>query len=148
MLIPDYAWIIFYVSAMFIVIGVIVMMCIFKSQQIKKDIELKKYQIHVANINTESSKDIQAILDNFIQECIDDYLATHPEMAKKHYITDDEETKLRSDIGQLISLRLSDAMYNKLSIYYNPYTMSSIIAEKIYIKITTFVVRNNTSLNE
>lgn len=144
MLLPDYAWLLFYLTALGLSIGTIILFFIYKMNKIDKEINIQKYKVHIENIDADSSKDIQAILDNFVQECLDDYLATHPEMSDHHYITDEEEIVLRSEIANMVSLRMSDAMYNKLSIYYNPYTIASIIAEKIYIKITIFVVNNNT----
>jgi hypothetical protein len=82
-----------------------------------------------------------------MDECMNDYMATHPEIAQQHYITEEEETQIRKDLSSLLINRMSVPFLNKLSLYYNSMTISSIIAEKIYIKVTGYVVENNVSLN-
>lgn len=147
MLFPDYAWLIFYITFVVLAITIISLVFIYNVKKTNKEIEMTRYKVHVENINADSTEVIQTILDNFINECIDDYLVMHPEMADKHFITEEEEIKFRQSIGNMAAMRMSDALYNKLSTYYNAYTISSIIAEKIYIRITHFVVSNNAGID-
>lgn len=122
---------------------------IYKSKKVNKQIELARYRLYCEQLSSKSIEDIQLMLDNLIQECIDDYMVTHVtvDTAQYHYITDEEEIEIRKNVGSLLANRISDVMYYKLGLYYNKYTLSAIISEKIYIRITAYVVENNTRSN-
>ena len=111
---------------------------------VNDSIKLKRQKTYIENISKESVEDIRLMLDSFIDECIDDYLVQHPELIYEHRISQQEEIDLRKAVAEMVQLRMSDAMFYKLALYYNRIAMGTIIGEKIYIKITNLTVQNHS----
>lgn len=139
-------WIIAICATFTIVIASIILIFIYLFKKTNAAIDLEKYKINIQQVTSANVSDIQKLLEDFITDCFDTYLVTHPEMSTPHYISEQEEVELRKALGDMCGLRISEPLYKKLSLYYNVYTLTSIIAEKIYIRVTAYVVNNNTGL--
>lgn len=102
---------------------------------------LKLLEIQLsANINPDAINDL---LDRFIEDIFNEYLINSSDLIQKTYITSDDETKMRSDIINIVGDRLSPYVYQKLSMYYNENSIPDIIAARVYQVVTAYVVTNN-----
>lgn len=87
------------------------------------------------------------LIDNIISDSIQEYVVLNPNiLMEKEYITTDNENKIREDIKNLVTSKLSDNTISVLSTYYND--ISEVIATRIYIAVTDFVSSNNTNSEE
>lgn len=136
-------------SLCFLIIGVfmiaiVVFLITIITESKKENAKWEQYKLNIETLNTACVEDIQKMLDKLIDECLTDYLASNPEYINAEYITDKMELQMRTQIGDLISARLSEALYDKLALYYNKLTIPSIIADKIYLKVTAYVININS----
>lgn len=136
-------------SLCFLIIGifmiaVVVFLITIITENKKENAKWEQYKLNIETLNTACVEDIQKMLDKLIDECLTDYLASNPEYINAEYITDKMELQMRTQIGDLISARLSEALYDKLALYYNKLTIPSIIADKIYLKVTAYVIKINS----
>ena len=136
-------------SLCFLIIGVfmiaiVVFLITIITESKKENAKWEQYKLNIETLNTACVEDIQKMLDKLIDECLTDYLASNPEYINAEYITDKMELQMRTQIGDLISARLSEALYDKLALYYNKLTIPSIIADKIYLKVTAYVIKINS----
>lgn len=136
-------------SLCFLIIGafmiaIVVFLISIIAENKKENAKWEQYKLNIETLNTACVEDIQKLLDNLIDECLSDYLASNPEYVNANYITDEAELNMRKQIANLVSNRLSEALYDKLSLYYNKFTIPSIIADKIYLKVTAYVIKINT----
>lgn len=109
-----------------------------------KHFSLEKEKLIMKTLTLQEVSEMQSMLELFINECFDDYLAKHPNYINAEYIPSDHENIIRDDLGKLVSNRLSDGLIEKLSLYYDSQSLSNVIADKIYIKVTAYVVKANS----
>lgn len=132
----------FLIIGLFMVAVVVFLIAIINDNR-KENKNWEKYKLNIETLNSACIEDIQKMLDSLIDECIADYLASNPEYINSEHITDAAELNMRKQVANLVSSRLSEALYDKLSLYYNRLTIPSIIADKIYLKITAYVIDVN-----
>ena len=102
---------------------------------------LKQLEIQ---LNTTINPDmLNDLLDSFIEDVFNEYIINSSDLIQKTYITSDDETKMRSDLIDLVGDRLSPYVYQKLSVYYNEQAIPDIIAARVFQVVTAFVVTNN-----
>lgn len=102
---------------------------------------------YTINVSAQIDETIPQILEQFIQNCFNDYLIISGEAAKDvSYISEEKEKELRNDLKDIVIERISSDMIDKLSIYYNKANIGLIISDKIYIIITNYVIQTNASL--
>lgn len=105
---------------------------------------LTRYNINVAaNID----RSIPGVLEYLIQDCFNDYKIKNLEYKIDEYITPEKEAKIRKDLAEIVTNRLSSATLDKLSLFYNIDSIASILADKIYIIVMDYVVDHNSKLN-
>lgn len=97
------------------------------------------------NLNLDEIHDIKEMLNLFIEDCFSDYLANNPEIATSEYITDELEVEIRKSLSDRVTAVMTESMYKKLTLYYNRNAIPNVIAEKIYFKVTAFVIEKNQS---
>lgn len=107
----------------------------------KKLEEITLYQINVsANID----QSIPEILDLIIQESFTDYQVKYLAPMNEGFINEEREAAIRKDLVQMVSLRISNAALDKLSLFYNIKNIADIIADKIYICVMNYVTEHNS----
>lgn len=104
---------------------------------ISKWLSIKEYQVNtnIQNIDFE-------LLDKIIATSFDEYVLLNG-YAYADYIDNETENKINREITEIVKSRISPAILDKLSVIYNLDTISEIIARKIYIYTTAFVVEKN-----
>lgn len=111
----------------------------------KENNRILEYSI---NVNAKINEEIPQILEDMTHECFDEYMILNEAYKEKHFITNDEETKIMKDVGNMVVERLSPAAIDKLSTYYNKNMLAEIISNKVYILVMGYSAENNQLPNE
>ena len=107
----------------------------------KKLEEITLYQI---NVSATIDQSIPEILDLIIQESFTDYQVKYLAPMNEGFINEEREAAIRKDLVQMVSLRISNAALDKLSLFYNIKNIADIIADKIYIFVMNYVTEHNS----
>ena len=107
----------------------------------KKLEEITLYQI---NVSATIDQSIPEILDLIIQESFTDYQVKYLAPMNEGFINEEREAAIRKDLVQMVSLRISNAALDKLSLFYNIKNIADIIADKIYICVMNYVTEHNS----
>lgn len=123
--------------------GIILVYYYHKHKKILED--LTKYEIDVgATIDEEIPK----ILELFVQSVFLDYQAKNLVNQEHIYIQSDEEQKIVKEVATLCGERISPALVNKLSLFWNPEVIAAVIADKVYLTVVAYVAQNNAVTNK
>lgn len=99
-------------------------------------------------LRTNLNPGISDILDEFIQECFNDYTLLNLAYVKDQYISSEAEQKIVSDIATIVSDRISPTMFKQLSVYYNEKAIAGIISNKIYELVMMYTIEMNKPKEE
>lgn len=86
------------------------------------------------------------ILDNMITEALDEYRVLNLGY-KNEYINEKQEQEIVNAVKDSISNRISPVFMDRLSLQYNKDALPDVIAKKIILHVTAFVVENNSNQN-
>ena len=81
-------------------------------------------------------------LDSLISDCIQEYMVMNG-LANTTYINDKLETQIRKETTNLVTAKLSNTLFKKLSYLYNEESVYTVIAARIYIIIMNFTIQTN-----
>lgn len=81
-------------------------------------------------------------LDSLISDCIQEYMVMNG-LANTTYINSKLETQIRTETTNLVTAKLSDTLFKKLSYLYNEEAVYTVIAARIYIIIMNFTIQTN-----
>ena len=123
------------------IFGIVLIYYYHKHKQILEN--LTRYEIDVgATIDEEIPK----ILELFVQSVFADYQAKN--LVQEEYIRADREQQIVREVATLCGERISPAMVNKLSLFWNPEVIAAVIADKVYLIVVAYVSQNNAVRNE
>lgn len=139
----DPVWFVILVAAIFLfVVVVLSIVVIVMNNKYRRDIkEMTLYQI---NTSAKIDSSIPEILDLIINESFDDYKIKALLPLDEGYINSQREEEIRKVLVLMVSSRISDAALDKLSLFYNIKNIADIIADKIYIKVMSYVIDHNS----
>lgn len=106
--------------------------------------ELSKYSIHTSATIDLS---IPEILNIIIQDAFNDYKIKSLLPLEEGFINSTREDKIRKDLVDLVSSRISNAALDKLSLFYNLQNIAAIMADKIYIVVMEYVIDHNRAFS-
>ncbi len=89
---------------------------------------------------------ISEMFDVLVNDCFMEYLLFNP-INDDVYINAEKEREIITDVTSSVVFRLTDEILAKLSLIYVINTeeeLSDVIAKRVYIRITDFVVAHNT----
>lgn len=104
---------------------------------------LEKLSLYQINTSSVIDSSIPEILNLIIQESFIDYQVKNV-VANEGFINSERETEIRNDLVSLVTSRISNAVLDKLSLFYNIENIADIIADKIYITVMNFVANHNS----
>lgn len=137
------SWIILVWGAV-IILSVLCLIIDHKRNKLRRDeLRQQRAEFFMKEIDALKIKDIQETLEMLIVDCFDDYLASNPEYYSSTYIIEEVELKITKDIADRVSARMSEGLYRRLTLYYNESSITDLIAEKVYLKVTNFVISIN-----
>jgi hypothetical protein len=109
---------------------------------INKFINFKIEQFYL----TTSFENVNKELDALITECIIEYMTMNGYDGDS-FISMKQEDRIRTEIVNMVTAKISDNLILKLSTYYNKKIVYEIIATRVYTTIMQFVVTNNVDKN-
>lgn len=111
------------------------------SKYLKNKLRISEFDI-TSHLNIDSK--LSEKLDEFISSSLNEYIILNlPPVEENNYITPEKETEIRSGLANYVSSRISSIFMQQLSTYYNTESMNDILATKIYIIVTDFVINRN-----
>ena len=136
-------WIIYLTASIFLVIAFVLFgVVVYVNNKHRKRLEeITLYQIHTA-ATIDSS--IPEILDLVIHESFTDYQVKFLAPLDEGYIKEEREAQIRKDLVQLVTVRISSAALDKISLFYNIANIADILADKIYIVVMNYVTEHNS----
>lgn len=132
-----YGIIIFFILA---IICVAVAFVLLTHRHKKKMEDILVYQI---NANATIDISIVEVLELLISECFKEYRIISLEHLNEGYINSEREAAIRQDLVDTVTMHLSSAMLDKLSLFYNIQNIGEILANKIYIVVMNYVADHN-----
>lgn len=133
------------VTIVLILLAISSLLLVFYS--IRSGIDYRKEMLKVSQytVNTQAIIDdsIPLLLNSVIDECFTDYKVLVLEPRQEGYISNEREDEIRKDLISKIVERLSPMSLDKLSLRYNVNNIDRIIADKVYIVVTNYVVEHN-----
>lgn len=107
--------------------------------------EITMYQINISAVIDES---IPEVLNTIIDEAFTDYKIKSLLPIEEGYINSEREDEIRKGLINIVTERISSAALDKLSLFYNPQNIGSVIADKIYITVMNYVLEHNAVSEE
>ena len=110
--------------------------------------ELEKIMNYEINIGATIDNEIPIILENYINSIFIDYRLKYIEADESLiYINNEKEIEILHEIGNICSERLSPAMVDKLSLFWNREQIAKVISDKIYLIVVQYVANFNAVKN-
>lgn len=106
----------------------------------------KRFKEREFNINTKIDSTTESDLDKFVSDCINEYILINYSHTKT-YLNADECDKIFKEVVDMIKHRLTPAMFDKLSLYYNKDEIGSIIVYKAYLNVMKFIMERNNNVS-
>ena len=98
---------------------------------------LDKYDL---NINTDIK---MGQLDEFLESIMNEYIATH--ISPNEYIDNPSMKLIMRDCVSIIEKRMTQALKDQMSVFYNESELNDIIVNKVFIYISSFVKEKNAN---
>lgn len=118
-------------------------MCTFSILHRRKIEKMTMYQLHTGSLIDMSIPELLSIV---INESFDDYKIKELLPLNEDYINSEREAEIRRGLTSLVTSRISEAVLDKLSLFYNIENIAEILADKIYITVMNYVLEHNTNL--
>lgn len=118
-------------------------MCTFSILHRRKIEKMTMYQLHTGSVIDMSIPELLSIV---INESFDDYKIKELLPLNEDYINSEREAEIRRGLTSLVTSRISEAILDKLSLFYNIENIAEILADKIYITVMNYVLEHNTNL--
>ena len=97
----------------------------------------------ITYFNTKNKLARLKLLDKLIQETFEEYIILNEAYKNIDFINSDEEKRLCSELSKIVSARISEAMFEKMSLVYNKEQIPAIIGNKIYLTIMNYSMNTN-----
>lgn len=107
--------------------------------------EIKQFKIMT---DAQVDESLYKIIDEYIDYIFNDYLILVFELRDLDYINTEEEKKMIKDLLERIMGRMSNTIMSKMILLYNKDMIPDILAEKVTIKVTQYVLEYNKPKNK
>lgn len=123
----------------------IIVLSILINAYIRYKIAMKTLEFSLLDLQLKTKIDssIIEILDTFIQDCFNEYLILNSDPINNKFIGEEEEKKIRDELIDLISNRISPTLYKQLTVYYNAKSIPTILSNKIYELVLAYTITQN-----
>lgn len=90
-----------------------------------------------------SEEEILGHLNYIIEEALDQYVIMNIKPKGIYYISNSMENELNEVLAESIPARISPTLYSQLQLIYNPEIIGTVIGEKIYMNVLSYVLNFN-----
>ena len=94
-------------------------------------------------LETKVTDEDMSLLDKLIQETFEEYIILNEAYKNIDFINSDEEKRLCSELSKVVAARISEAMFEKMSLVYNKDQIPTVIGNKIYLTIMNYSINTN-----
>lgn len=91
--------------------------------------------------------DMDIVVDTIIERCFQEYQLTNLFERGDMYINSEQEIEISKDINSLVRQRISPILEEQLKVFYNGDDIYTIIAHRVYWRVTTYVIEHNKNVN-
>lgn len=106
------------------------------------DIKRKLRQELIRLPEVKSLESLNSLIDTLITSEFESYRIMYLDH-RQDYINRESEKKILHEVIDKVSDRISVSIMNNIALYYDPDSISDIIAEKVYLLVSLYVAENN-----
>ena len=111
--------------------------------------ELEKLTSYEINVSAKIDEEIPNILEKYVNNIFTDYRLKFLETQYMNmYISDEHQKVIYKEFADICGKRLSPAMMDKLSLFWNRDAIAEVIADKIYLTVVIYVAEHNATKYE
>lgn len=111
-------------------------------------IQKEKNDIRAFEIHSSTPNDADALeaLDKLIESALTDYILLNRgfKSTNEAHINSEEEKQIANTVAEIVSKRISPILMDKLNFYYSEESLSEVIGTRVYIRVMSYVIDNNT----
>lgn len=126
-----------------IFVGIIIVFLLFYRETRKHNNELIRLTQYATNVQANIDSSIPDLLGKIIEDSFTDYQIMVLIPKNDQFIDSEQEKEIRDALTNKVADRISPNAIDKISLFYNPQQLGSIIADKIYITVMNYVVSHN-----
>lgn len=121
---------------------VVVILYIFKKiKNLKKQLNLKEYEI---NVSTTIDDNTFGLLDKLISDCFLEYIVLNIEYKDIQYIDSELEQEISKAVAYTVLERLSPTLITKISLVYNVNNLADLVSKRVYLQVLNYSIEKNT----
>lgn len=113
-----------------------------KIQNLKKQLNLKEYEI---NVSTNVDDNTFGLLDKLVSDCFLEYIVLNIEYKDVQYIDSELEKEITKSVSYTVLERLSPTLITKLSLVYNVNNLADLVSKRVYLQVINYSIEKNTA---
>lgn len=113
-----------------------------KVQNLKKQLNLKEYEI---NVSTTVDDNTFNLLDKLISDCFLEYVVLNVEYKEVQYIDSALEKEITRAVSYMVMERLSPTLITKISLVYNVNNLTDLVSKRVYLQVVNYSIEKNTA---
>lgn len=111
-----------------------------KVQNLKKQLNLKEYEI---NVSTTIDDNTFGLLDKLISDCFLEYVVLNVEYKEVQYIDSELEKEITKAVSYMVIERLSPTLITKISLVYNVNNITDLVSKRVYLQVVNYSIEKN-----
>lgn len=111
-----------------------------KVQNLKKQLNLKEYEI---NVSTTIDDNTFGLLDKLISDCFLEYVVLNVEYKDIQYIDSELEKEITKAVSYMVIERLSPTLITKISLVYNVNNITDLVSKRVYLQVVNYSIEKN-----
>lgn len=106
----------------------------------------KKEKEMIELVEFDQFKELDKVLDKYIEECYNRDVGFFNPTAVSDYISENEQIRLMKELKDSVASNMSEVFKNKLELYYGKDRVANILSTKCFIFITLMAAGNNKAI--
>lgn len=113
-----------------------------KVQNLKKQLNLREYEINVSTIVDDNTF---GLLDKLVSDCFLEYVVLNVEYKEVQYIDSALEKEITRAVSYMVMERLSPTLITKISLVYNVNNLTDLVSKRVYLQVVNYSIEKNTA---
>lgn len=113
-----------------------------KVQNLKKQLNLREYEINVSTIVDDNTF---GLLDKLVSDCFLEYVVLNVEYKEVQYIDSELEKEITKAVSYMVLERLSPTLITKISLVYNVNNLADLVSKRVYLQVVNYSIEKNTA---
>ena len=111
-----------------------------KVQNLKKQLNLREYEINVSTIVDDNTF---GLLDKLVSDCFLEYVVLNVEYKEIQYIDSELEKEITKAVSYMVLERLSPTLITKISLVYNVNNLADLVSKRVYLQVVNYSIEKN-----